>query len=289
MYQLSEVSFERTEEREIDIDDQTGEKILSCINYLGTNMRSFYYYQIVKRNLNQLVGFMDDKQNEWIDVDLIECNRLMFNYIDTLYAYINFFESNYKDQFSIIKRQIYDTYFEYRMAYNLRNYIIHEGLGIVSYIRQMYSNKTLYQFCIDAEVIASSSRVKRQFKEEIKQLYGDNKIDLYPILQKQHEILKNIQEKMLDALSKNIISNFDFLATNTINNNETLIKKDGKILNSLLNVTSKFYKSLADNFVYDENYMDTPNCIRDLFVILSRSYYKKPNVICISPKYKKTP
>ena len=40
-------------------------------------------------------------------------------------------QSQYKEEFAGIKRKFYDTYFEYRFIYNLRNYMVHESLGIL--------------------------------------------------------------------------------------------------------------------------------------------------------------
>lgn len=98
-----------------------------------------------------------------------------------------------------------------------------------------------------------------------------------------------MQEKMLVMLSTNILTNFSYLADKIINQNETFLLENEKIINGLLNVTTKFYSDLADNFIYEENYMNTDNPIRELFMSLSFSYYKEKGVVYNSTKYKKTP
>ena len=287
MYQLREISFKGTEETIKNIDNKTAETLLSCMKYLGKNMKSYFYYQIVKRNLNELISFIMDKQNKLIDIDLVECNRLLFNYVDTLYAFTNYFENNYKQEFSIVKKNVYDTQFEYRLIYHFRNYMIHEDLGILSFTSKIGKEEISYQFNIETKRISSSTRVPKAIKDEIDKKFNETSIDILPVLQKQYEILKLMQEKMLSMLSEDILTNFDYLAENIINQNETFLLKDEKIINSLLNVTTKFYSNLANNFVYEENYMETDNSIRKLFMSLSFSYYREANVIYNSTKYKR--
>lgn len=287
MYELEEISFEKDINRRYTIEEDKAEKLVSYFKYLGLNIRSYYYYQIVKRNLNELVKFIQEQQNKVEGIDAIECNRLLFNYIDTLYGFINYFEMNYKENFKIVKQEIYNAYFEYRFIYNLRNFMIHEDLSILSITKQFYENLILVKFNVSRNKVTNSTRFQPRVREETKLKFDGDNIDIYPILEKQFEIIKKMQERMLLSLSEELLSRFDFVAQLIINNNETFLIKDGKIINGLLNVITKFYKDIADNFIYEENYLETKNSIGDLFMKLSQSYYKESNIIYASKKLTK--
>lgn len=286
MYELKEISFDKDEDKIYSIEDEDAKSLIYNFEYLGTNMRSYYYYQIVKRNLNELIGFIREQQNKLDEIDAIECNRLLFNYIDTLYGYINFFEKNYKANFKSIKQEIYDSYFEYRFIYNLRNFIIHEDLGILSVSKQIYENSIVVRFNVSKNKLINSSRFQPSVRQEIEKRFVHD-IDIFPILEKQFEVIKLLQEKMLLSLSNDILSRFDFISKLIRNNKEIFLIQNRKIINGLLNVTTKFYTNLADNYIYEENYIKTDNSIRRLFMKLSYSYYKEPTAIYKSKKHKK--
>ena len=127
MYELKSVS---DTSQHCVLEEEKTRCILDSISYLGTHMHTYFFYQIVKRNLNQLLDFIDKAQNTLEAIDILECNRLLFNFADTFHGYINFFESNYKETFEPIKKDFFDNNFEYAFIYKLRNYIVHEDLPI---------------------------------------------------------------------------------------------------------------------------------------------------------------
>lgn len=285
MYQLRAVVWGKDKEIIQDIDNEVGDNLISYIKYLSVNMKSYFYYQIVKRNLSGLITFIEAQQNKTTKSDLVECNRLLFNFMDTFYAFINYFESNYKKEFESIKNNIYDKYFEYRFIYNLRNFIIHEDLGVLSETRQFNKDFITVQFNINLEKFSTSKRVQSKVREEIKDKFNKRNMDIYPILKKQYAIIKEIQERMILTLSHSILTKFNYLADKIINRNDTFLLKDGKIVNSLLNVTSKYYADIAKNFIYEEKYMDVESKIKDFFMTLSFHYYREPFVVYKFSKY----
>ena len=91
-------------------------------------------------------------------------------------------------------------------------------------------------------------------------------------------ILK-LHEDMLLCLQSQILEKFAYISKYIKNKNDTFLLSNDEIVNSLLNVTSKFYKCVADNFVYDEKFFNTDTDIWKFFLKLSFAYYGQTNVI----------
>lgn len=283
MFELREMGFEGKDDFLTQINDELGNKLLLAIKNLGINMKAYYYYQIVKRNLKELISFIESQQNNHNYIDAIECNRLLFNFSDTLYSYINYFEKNYKDKFSILKKKFYDNNFEYRFLYNLRNYIIHEDLGVLKIGKEYTIDAIRIKFLISKDKLINSKRCQKLFRSElINYQINNNDIDIYIIISNFQEILKKLQIKMIFALEDNLISDFSLLMQHVPNNQDVFLIENNKILNSLLNVSTKFYESLANNFIYSDNLLQIDTSINKLFMKFSFLYYKKHGVICKS-------
>lgn len=110
MYELNSLTDTN---RDCVLSEAKAKIIIDSITCLGTHMHTYFFYQIVKRNLDQLLDFIDKAQNTLETIDVLECNRLLFNFADTFHGYINFFESNYKEIFGPIKKDLFDNNFEY--------------------------------------------------------------------------------------------------------------------------------------------------------------------------------
>lgn len=276
MFQLCEINDQ--ELFYYNITDNEGEELAKSFRFLGINMNSYYLYQIAKRNLKELIVFITQQQNKLDTIDTVDCNRLLYNYADTFYNFINYFESNYKNEFCCIKKSLYDTYFEYRFVYALRNYIVHESLGILKVTKEVYSDSVLVKFIIDTNLLLSSSRVNKKVQNELKTL-TKSEIDIGPILKNHLAIILKLHEEMLLSLKVQILEKFNYISKYIKNKNDTFLLSDGKILNNLLNVTSKFYKCVAENFIYEENYFNTNTDVWKFFTDLSFVYYGEVNVI----------
>lgn len=158
MYKLQQVRFDGGKEFVVEISEKEAKAIIDASKFLGRNMRSYYYYQIVKRNLNSLIQFIEREQGKQ-KIDAIECNRLLFNFVDTFYSYINFFEKNYKDKFLEVKTELYDKYFEYRFVYNLRNYLIHEDLAVMKVSYAYYNDHVDTAFLVAVNDLICAEKI----------------------------------------------------------------------------------------------------------------------------------
>lgn len=276
MFTLVEPHFDGKNNLTKNISDELGEKLIISIKNLGNNMRCHYLFQIVKRNLVELTFYMQSQQNEMKTIDAIECNRYLFNFVDTFYSYINFYEKNYKELFKDVKKDIYDTYFEYRFIYNLRNYIIHEDLAILRISKKFWQDRVDVNFEIDNNALSDSS-CQKLFKQELKKR-STQMTNLHDILSNFYTILIRLHIAMLTKIWKNLRTDFLLLMDNIPNKQDVYLLQDGKIKNGLLNVTTKYYKCVSDNFVYAENLLQEEN-VNNFFLDISFLYYKERNVL----------
>lgn len=83
------------------------------------------------------------------------------------------------------------------------------------------------------------------------------------------------------VFSKELTEHFMFLKK-YVQKEEVYLIKDGEIQNGLLNVLNKYDQSMADNFVYVENLVDTTD-VGELFTKISEIYYGQAGVIYKSP------
>ena len=88
MFQLCEITNKDSLYYNITVEE--GETLLKSFFFLGVNMNSHYLYQIAKRNLKDLLEFITQQQNKLDNIDTLECNRLLYNYVDTFYSFVNY-------------------------------------------------------------------------------------------------------------------------------------------------------------------------------------------------------
>ena len=277
MYKLQQVRFDGGKEFVVGISEEEAKAIIDASKFLGRNMRAYYYYQIVKRNLNSLIQFIEQEQGKQ-KVDAIECNRLLYNFVDTFYSYINFFEKNYKNKFLEVKTELYDKYFEYRFVYNLRNYLIHEDLAVMKVSYAYYNDHVDTAFLVAVNDLICAEKIKIKFKEELKSL-KEKDISIYEILVNFGQILVELQVKMLIALSDEIEKSFTYIRSYIQDMHDVFLIKDTKTINGLLNVLTKYYSNLALNFVYTENLLVKNVRVKEIFMKLSYIYYQEKDVI----------
>ena len=276
MYELKSVT---DTSQNCGLEEEKAKSILESIASLGTHMHAYLFYQIVKRNLNQLLEFIYEAQNTIQKIDILECNRLLFNFADTFYGYINFFESNYKETFESIKNDLFDNYFEYAFIYKLRNYIIHEDLPIFKLSREVGEGYIKSKFIISKEKLLLSTRIGSAIKNRISNKFQNTEdIDILPVLLVLQKLIVEIQIKVLAALFDRLLSAFKNLRGYVLDNEEIYLLKDGEIVNGLLNVLNKYYKCMADNFVYSEGLL-ADKTINKIYMDFSYVYFGQKDVI----------
>lgn len=261
------------------ISNELGENLITSMKELGNNMRCHYLFQIVKRNLAELVFYIQLQQNETRVVDAIECNRLLFNFVDTFYSYINFYESNYKELFKNVKKHLYDTYFEYRFIYRLRNYIVHEDLAVLKTLKKFCRDHVEVIFEVDNNALSHSPCFPQSFKQELKKR-STQMTSLNDILSNFYTVLVELHVNMLVKIWENLKNAFMLLMDNIPNKQEVYLVQNKKIINGLLNVATKYYKCVSDCFVYTENLLHDEN-IDKFYRDISFLYYNDESIFYV--------
>lgn len=102
--------------------------------------------------------------------------------------------------------------------------------------------------------------------------------NLHDVLSNFYIILLRLHIDMLTKIWQNLRTDFLLLMDNIPNRQEVYLLQDGKIKNGLLNVTTKYYKCVSDNFVYAENLLQEEN-VNKFYLDISFLYYKERNVL----------
>jgi hypothetical protein len=101
---------------------------------------------------------------------------------------------------------IYDQNFEYRFIYNLRNYTQHCGKPISS-CSQSVNNE--FELIMDRDIfLAEHTGIQGPFKKEL-QRSGDPKLDVDKAIRRVHELLIELQNKLLTEMAR---SDYSFLS-----------------------------------------------------------------------------
>ena len=86
-------------------------------------MSEIDYYLMLKDNAKELAEEINKGKRD--ENKFNDLNRKLMNLLNSFYAWVEFYQHNYKDVFNALKSNYYDTYFEYRLAYSLRKYTTH--------------------------------------------------------------------------------------------------------------------------------------------------------------------
>jgi hypothetical protein len=181
--------------------------IRNNIHKLQTFMLSKDYYYIVKENIQDLLNFMkkfnpmDNKNKEH---NFATINRYTYNVIGVFYAWISYYEKNYKDVFSKIKKKYYDSFFEYRMMYNLRTYMSHCEMAVTE-MEVLFDTRELFIYIEPTRLLNNSDHLQKIFIPELKKMIEDNKkIDLYELMTKFSTMFSEMNQGLLNEIHPEI-------------------------------------------------------------------------------------
>ena len=276
-YELLESSCKNDEEKLYDLDSITAENLRFELDYVGISAHLFYYYQLAKQNLVELVKCVESNSGKADYAQIIEGNRLLFNYTSSFYAYVTYFQNNFFDDAKVITSKLYRQYFEYWFVLNLQKFLMHEKVCAACIAKNCSANGELGRFCYLKEQLLKSSNIKKKFKEELARLGGFGEINLLPILKKQFKIIKELQESILFLTANNLLRYFNHLSTFVKNKNETSLVRDGFVVAGILDTMCRYYKNLT-YFVAEEDDLDCGGRLKTIYAKFSNFYYGDLNV-----------
>ncbi len=274
MYELRGLS--QTAPNSILADDKA-EIIIQSISRLSTHMSTYFVYQVFKRNLDELFKYIHNSQSTFEKEDLVEYNRLIANFLSSFGSFVDYYEKNYKDIFKPIVSYYYDSFFEYRFICQMRNYISHIDLSSYKIIKSISKNHIETKIIISKKKLLAWEKIKQCVKKEIMVRYAEtDDIDIVPFLKIIKKIVLNIQIKALGVHSVSLLKAFKCIR-NIVKKNEAYLYKDGILVTGLLNVLNRYYRSFAENFVYDEKLL-SKKIVGKFFRDISFIYYGEKNM-----------
>jgi hypothetical protein len=201
------------------------------------------FYHNTFRNLNSLIEYLGQKKNtmslnEYDEKNIFaDYNLYLSNLLASFYSMIEFIESNFNS--TNVLSELYDTHFEYRLFYELRKIITHEGIIVKNSKTQFSQNALVVSAIIKKIDIIDSKRCNNRFKNELQQS-NDNEFDLFDLCKNFKKTLEVLLESIISKETQNITSSFMMLADYKHkvgrNNEDCFLMKDDKPIWSLVKV-----------------------------------------------------
>lgn len=145
-------------------------------------------------------------------------------------------------------------------------------MAVLRISKQIWKDHIDVKFEIDNNALINSSRCQKGFRKELLKL-SSKQTDLSNLLSNFYKILLKIHIVMLTKIWQYLRNDFVLIMNNIPNKQDVFLEKNGKIINSLLNVTTKYYKCVSDYFVYAEKILQEENVYK-FYNDISFLYYK---------------
>lgn len=250
-------------------DDFPFESVTECkksISKLEKLLLSVNYYLIVKDNIFDLLQCIDNIDTH--DKKLFTIlNRYTFNFVNTFYAYINFYETNFKKVFYPIKVKYYDENIEYRLIYNIRNYMAHKEMVVSTVVKDILSKDTDSNISIQLDIkklANKDSGVQKKVRKELQAMIAENKqLDLSLLIHNFFYVFESLQKELMDELVKDSTKSLEtideFIEGDFPNYLPTYIinKEEPSDIISLATYMNHFLKKIDSLYSENEKYDKT--------------------------------
>ena len=176
------------------------DKIKASIARLQKGMLCKDYIAIVCENIRELKEYFaklepnNKKQFQTL-------NRYTYNVLGAYYAWMEFWESNFKAAFAPVKKKYYDKYFEYRMMYNLRTFMTHCEMGVTRMQLDIINNE-LSIYIEPDRLLAHPDRLQKIFIPELETMAKSGKcIELDTLINGFEDLYIKMNRELLDAIT----------------------------------------------------------------------------------------
>lgn len=204
-----------------NIDENFANQLLQSQKNISRFLRILTYKYIVKRNLEDLISYLQSFTNKSIhvEVDSAECNRLLYNFLNTLYAFEQSFNKDFRTEISAIKQEMYKNFFDYSIVSALRDYMEHKDLGVSKIVKTYGKFGLTVKVLINLETIAKDVRDTKKYNGFVKTVKAmidagkDIEVDILPLSQNFDYIFFELQAQIWKTLSNQIIKDFKLMST----------------------------------------------------------------------------
>lgn len=225
-----------------DISEKEKERIMCSVSFLNRVIQEIVVYRYFRKNIQNIINASKKEVNTVNDLNDNgeDINCYAWNMINAFYCFIEYNEKQFKEEFCKIKKEIYDEYFEYRLIYFARNYIVHNGIFFIGEQKTLFDNHSVkMEWYINKKVVTEYICKK---KAEADEIYSNNNINILNFSEKILEIIDKMQFKIIKELFENIKINFDYLCDNL-----TGYKNEDIVI--LFNQSNKMVSVLSGNVV----------------------------------------
>lgn len=184
---------------QISLSKDESDSIRNNIDYLQMTMSEIDYCIMLRENLVDAVQNFS-ANGVGVKNGFNQLNRHLMNWLNSFYAWVEFHEKNYHDIFSEMKRKYYDSYFEYRFAYEMRKYTTHQSVCISRMVFNVLKEQTRFEIPID-EILQHGKILNKRFKTELEALnIGQSNIELVEFTRGFSLMFERLQREIWDEI-----------------------------------------------------------------------------------------
>ncbi|MGR9048240.1 hypothetical protein ACQ4XT_06415 [Halobacillus faecis] len=179
------------------LDNEESKRIRTAAKKLSHLWWDSNFIAPVQAEYNSYLNWFEDNAARTLEVE-----RLINNYLGAYKGFIDKWETYLKrnkpeeffDYYDELRRNTYDTYFEYRLIYNLRNFGQHNGHPVTDVSKSLEKSKLL----LDKEYfLKEHRRMQSSFRKELEKVKEET-LDVDNAIRVVYQQLWDIQTKMFN-------------------------------------------------------------------------------------------
>ncbi len=238
---------------------------------------------MVSRNLEEFISYYESYLyvDESKKIDSAECNRLILNFLDSLYTYCNAFNKKNICESKVVIESAKKKSFDFRLFLALRGRAVHSELGITNISTTIGKVGTKITSYIKLNELANYiTNKKDSFKRELETISPEwQSMDLLQLAKIFRNTLVDIQVNIWLCLSEKILASFNTISKyadkDNLQNAEIVLYNGEKYIFPISITIKNFYTAFARKFVYKEKLLthSDDNPINKFFSKLSFLFY----------------
>jgi len=249
LVELSKDDYEKIKKNKIIILNYF--RNLDLFQCLDMNIEEF-----LKVVMDSAINFHSTRQMYASKMDLIFLNigRLLLNILSMFRSLLDHIDSSFSKEFGknsteknkwcLFLNSLYDSSFEYRLMYGLRNYAQHVGIPPlnINFTEERSQKGISFRLDLNKNELLNDNKIKKKLKVDLDR--KPEKIPMIEILNNWRESLKKVQNK----LEKIKMEKAKEAASNIIQYRNNFNILEGALCVSKLPIGKKDFKSLKLNF-----------------------------------------
>lgn len=258
-YELRNGEISLKEDRTVSNDEfvKIGESS-QLLLYFNMNIN---YYDMMEKNFEEVLNiinkFEENRESFVYEKETVpyikELNRLLINALGSFFCFLNHYEYILKTKFEKdtlfksykkICSNYFDSYFEYRFLYKLRNYVVHCNIPVS--LIQSTQKKPKRSFYINVAELLAEFDWGEKVKKDLKNLNSNIEVKSFIITVKN--MLYSLNKELLSLDINGIVTSLNYLKTFVKINDNKEAQMPVIIINDIDEPEKIEIKSFGDNF-----------------------------------------